>query len=186
MNRKALLERITAEIRACRKCRLWKTRRNAVPGEGPADARIMLIGQAPGREEDRLGRPFVGMAGRFLDKLLASVGLPREKLFIAAPVKCFPPRNRKPKRDELAACRSYLKKQLALIKPKLIVILGDVALQWFFSGLTLNAARRKRLSWNGSTCIATFHPAAGMRFPKIRRMMSKDFNKIGEVALRYM
>ena len=102
------LKEIAKEIRKCKKCRLYEKRRNTVPGEGPVTAEIMLCGQAPGRNEDKTGRPFVGMAGKFLDNLLKSNQLNRENLFITSPIKCFPPENRSPRSDELKSCKPYL------------------------------------------------------------------------------
>ena len=164
---KDTLEKIAAEVQACTKCVLWKSRTNAVPGEGPKSAKIMLIGQAPGRMEDMTGRPFVGRAGEFLNQLLADNGIDRKKTFITSSIKCFPPGNRKPKAGEIAACRPYLERQIKLINPKIIVLMGRVA----------QKAVPKALL-KGRRVIRTYHPAAGMRFPKIGKKMAADFRKI--------
>ncbi len=129
---KDTLKKVAEEVGACRRCGLSKTRTKAVPGEGPAHARMMLIGQAPGKEEDAAGKPFVGKAGKFLDQLLRKNGLDRKKLFITSPVKCYPPRNRKPHAKELKRCRPFLDRQLDIIKPKIIVLMGDTAFHSFF------------------------------------------------------
>lgn len=178
MDKEKALRRIEREIKSCKKCRLWKTRRNAVPGGGPADARVMFLGQAPGAEEDRIGRPFVGRAGRFLNKILKSVGIRRKDVFITSPIRCFPPKNRKPKKDELEACRPYLNKYLAIIKPKIIVLMGEIAFHSLFPGRKLKSWRGKWLKKKGTRFLPTYHPAAGMRFPNIRRKMFSDFEKL--------
>ncbi len=172
------LEKLTQEIRRCKKCGLWKTRRNAVPGEGPADARIMFIGQAPGAEEDKTGRPFVGRAGRFLNEVLLSASIKREDVFLVSPVRCFPPGNRKPKKDELEPCKPYLDQYTQIIKPKTIVLMGEVAFNSFFPDKRLKAFRGKWLKKNGTRFLVTYHPAAGMRFPKIRKLILEDFKRV--------
>lgn len=164
-------------IRKCEQCRLYRTRTCAVPGEGPVDAKMMICGQAPGRTEDREGRPFVGRAGRFLDKLLNSIGLERRNLFLTSPIKCFPPSNRLPKSDELDACRPYLTRQINLIHPDTILALGRFAVQTLLSGkyLTISRVHGKPKKMDGIMIFPTFHPAAAMRFPKIRALMEEDF-----------
>jgi uracil-DNA glycosylase family 4 len=117
------LEKIAANVRGCPLCKLSRSRKNAVPGEGQLSAKIMFIGEAPGRSEDEKGRPFVGAAGRILDELLKKAGIERSQVFITNIVKCRPPNNRVPKEDELTACRPYLDRQIALINPKVICIL---------------------------------------------------------------
>jgi uracil-DNA glycosylase family 4 len=172
------------EIRTCKKCRLWTTRRNAVPGEGPLKPLIFLLGQAPGRMEDSTGKPFVGMAGRFLDRVLRETGIDRKDAFVTGVLKCFPPKNRPPKWDEINECRPYLEVQLEIIKPKIIVCLGSVA----FSALLMKRSkvedfRGKTLNYKGMHVYVTYHPAAAMRFPRLRigmledlRMVKRDLN----------
>ncbi len=172
------LARIAREVRTCKKCRLWKSRKKAVPGEGPAPAKIMFLGQAPGERENRTGRPFVGPAGKFLDSLLRQNKIERRGAFVTSPVKCFPPGNRKPKQDELKACRPYLERQLALVRPKTIVLMGRVAFHTFFPEKDLKKEGGKWLMKNGYTFLPTYHPAAGLRFPKVRRIMERDFSKL--------
>ncbi|MEM4389104.1 MAG: uracil-DNA glycosylase [Candidatus Micrarchaeia archaeon] len=175
------LAELAKQIRACRLCRLSKSRKNAVPGEGPADAKLFFVGQAPGRKEDESGKPFVGMAGKFLDKLLAKVGIARGEVFITSAVKCFPPKNRKPRADELAACLPYLKAQLEAINPRLIILLGEIAVTELL-GKKLSEVAGKVTKKEGRNFFATFHPAAGMRFPKIRKRMEEDFRKIALIS----
>ncbi len=112
------LDELNEQIRICRKCRLWQSAKNAVPGEGPQNARLMLVGQNPGAEEDKKGKPFVGRAGKFLNKVLAQNGLNREEIFITNIVKHVTPQNRKPLPDEIEACAPYLTQQINLVKPK--------------------------------------------------------------------
>ena len=126
------LEEIARRVHSCIDCPLSRSRTHAVPGEGPADARIMFIGEGPGYQEDRQGRPFVGPAGRFLEELLASIGLNRDEVFIANMVKCRPSNNRDPLAAEISACSKYLDRQIELINPKLVVTLGRFSLTKFF------------------------------------------------------
>lgn len=172
------LKAVSEEVRACRKCGLCKTRANAVPGEGPAHAKVMLIGQAPGKEEDASGRPFAGKAGKFLDSALENNGLDRDRLFITSPVKCYPPRNRKPHAKELKACRPYLDRQLDTIKPKIIVLMGDTAFHSFFPGESLKKQRGRWLVKDQMLFLPTYHPSAAMRFPSIRKALMDDFRKL--------
>jgi DNA polymerase len=170
------IRKIDEKIRKCRKCRLYKTRTCAVPGEGPANARIMICGQAPGRIEDMEGRPFVGIAGKFLNEILESIKLDRKKIFITSPIKCFPPSNRLPKSDELKACRPYLDDQIRIIKPKVIIALGNCACQTLLEkGSTISKLHGQLQEKNGIIIFPTFHPAAAMRFPKIKALIKEDF-----------
>jgi uracil-DNA glycosylase len=143
------LETLYKEIRNCKKCRLYKTSGNVVPGEGNATAKVMLVGQNPGRTEDKTGRPFVGRAGKYLDKVLQKIGIDRKSLFITSVVKHASPGNRKPKADEIDACMPYLEEQIRLIKPRVIVLMGKVACK---------TPRSTNIEY-----IETYHPAAAMR-----------------------
>ena len=174
----AALDSLHVSIRRCRRCRLWKGRRKAVPGEGPCPAKMMFIGQAPGRNEDQTGRPFVGMAGRFLDSLFNHAKIDRKRVFITSAVKCFPPANRPPKKDEIRACRYYLMEQMRFVKPKAVVLLGKTACDTVLGGLDLGKAHGKRIEKDGVTYIPTYHPAAGMCFPRIKKIMEEDFRGI--------
>jgi uracil-DNA glycosylase family 4 len=169
------IERIAARVRRCTLCRLSKGRKHAVPGEGPCQAKIMLIGQAPGRNKDATGRPFVGMAGKFLNKLLERNGIERRKAFITSTVKCFPPRNRIPKNDEIEACNPYLRSQIRLVKPKLVVLMGNVAIG---AVLGKGFVKGKQVKREGIIFLPTYHPAAAMRFLAVRRRMESELSQI--------
>jgi len=174
------VKKLNRKIRNCKKCSLWRTRKNTVPGEGPANAKIIFVGQAPGSEEDKTGRPFIGRAGRFLNQLLRIANIKREKVFITSPIKCFPLKNRKPTEKEIEACLPYLKKQIEIINPKKFILLGEVAFKIFFSGKKLKDFRGKFIKKAGKEYFVSYHPAAGMRFPRIRKILEKDFKKIRE------
>jgi uracil-DNA glycosylase family 4 len=158
------LEDVNKRINNCRKCRLWQDANHAVPGEGPANAKLVLVGQNPGAEEDKTGKPFVGRAGKFLNKVLAEYGIRREEVFITNTVKHISPNNRKPLPDEIEACVPYLEEQIKTIKPKIVVLMGKVAWQ---------APRVK-----GITYVETYHPSAAMRFTKMRKRFLEDFNAL--------
>lgn len=170
------LDEIHNRIRKCRKCRLWKTRKNAVPGEGNTRARILFIGQAPGRTEDETGRPFVGRAGKILTELLAKNGLERKDVFITSVVKCFPPRNRIPKKDEISACSPYLKAQISLIKPKTIFLLGNTAINAVLGNVgKLEKIHGRKITRENIEYVPTYHPAAALRFPWLKKKLDMDF-----------
>jgi DNA polymerase len=178
MNKEKALEKLNRKIRNCKKCPLWKTRKNPVPGEGPVNAKIILLGQAPGATENLKGVPFCGRAGKFLDHLLKIAKIDRKKIFITSPIKCFPPKNRKPKKEEIKACLPWLKKQIEIINPKHFILLGEVAFSVFFQKEKLSNFRGKWIEKNGKFYFPTYHPAAGLRFPKIKKILEKDFKKI--------
>ena len=140
MEAKQLLDEIAAEVRVCKQCKLFSSRKHSVPGEGPAHAEIMFIGEGPGFHENEQGRPFVGAAGKFLSELLAGIHLKREEVFIANVVKCRPPGNRDPEPDELEACDKYLERQIAAINPHLIVTLGRISMGKFFPDAQIGRA----------------------------------------------
>ena len=139
-------------MRVCLRCPLGKGRTHAVPGEGPANARIMFIGEGPGYHEDMQGRPFVGASGQYLEELLAGIRLRRKDVFIANVVKCRPPGNRDPEPVELAACRDYLDRQIALIQPEVVVTLGRFSMQRYFPGRSISRASTANRSAS-ATCI---------------------------------
>lgn len=182
MNKEIELEKLNKEIRNCKKCSLWKTRKNAVPGEGPVNAKIMFLGQAPGFQESLTGRPFCGPAGKLLDKLLKIAKIKREKIFVTSPLKCFPtpPPNRKPKKEEIETCLPYLKKQIEIINPQRFILLGEVAFSVFFPNKKLGDYRGKLVKKEDREYFVTYHPAAGIRFQKFRKILEKDSKKIGE------
>lgn len=161
------LEELNYQIYGCRKCRLWQGAKHGVPGEGPLNAKVMLVGQNPGAEEDETGRPFVGRAGKFLTKTLAEYGIKREELFITNIVKHTSPENRKPFADEIAACIPYLITQIAVIKPKIIVLLGATA--------------KETPRIEGVEYFEVIHPSAAMRFNNMREKFKKQ---IAEIAKR--
>jgi len=180
MPKKEKLEKLNQKIRNCKKCSLWKNRTNAVPGEGPTRAKIMIIGQAPGAEEDKSGRPFVGRAGQFLNQLFKIAKIERKKVFITSPIKCFPLKNRKPTKKEIKACLPYLKKQIEIINPQKFILLGEVAFSVFFPKKKLKDFKRKWAEKGDKKYFITYHPSAGLRFPKIFLILGKDFKKIGK------
>ncbi len=170
---------LTEEITNCQKCRLCAARTHAVPGEGNPHARLIFIGEGPGRDEDLTGRPFVGRAGQLLDKMIAAIGLSREEVYIANVVKCRPPQNRAPEMDEVAACMPYLRAQVGLIRPQVIVLLGSSAL-----GAILGPEHRitrERGAWierKGVFFMPTFHPAALLRDESKKRPVWEDLKKV--------
>lgn len=178
------LERIGAEVRACRSCELHYGRSNAVPGEGAADARVMFIGEGPGFHEDQQGRPFVGAAGRFLDELLAMIDLEREEVFIANVIKCRPPGNRDPRQKEVEACREYLERQIAIIQPSIIVTLGRYSMTRYFPNAKISQIHGQARKIEGILCYPMYHPAAALHQPSLRRVVEDDMAKIPDLIAR--
>lgn len=174
------LESIHRGIQRCLKCRLHETREHAVPGEGPADARCMFIGEAPGAKEDRQGRPFVGMAGDFLDDLLEDVGIDRDSTYITSVIKCRPPNNRNPRQDELETCiPAWLWDQINLVDPEIVVVLGGVAFKALFDERTpLKDVHGQVRQRDGRKWLITYHPASAMRFPGPKKRIHEDFRKL--------
>jgi DNA polymerase len=163
--REEALARIADEIVACTRCELHKTRTKSVPGEGPADARIMLIGEAPGWNEDQQGRPFVGAAGRFLEELLASAGMTRDEVFITNVVKSRPPGNRDPLPDEIAACAPFLERQIEVIDPDVIVTLGRFSMARWFPGERISRIHGQPKRVGRRLIVPMYHPAAALHQP---------------------
>jgi len=172
------LSELYQEIAACRRCDLYRTRTRAVPGEGPADARIMFIGEAPGWHEDQQGRPFVGPAGQFLDKLLASIGLKREQVYITNVIKSRPPGNREPFPTEISACRNWLNRQIELISPKIIVTLGRYSMDMFFPGKSISKIHGTAQKRDGVIYFAMYHPAAALHQQSLREVLEADIRKL--------
>ncbi|MGH9764514.1 MAG: uracil-DNA glycosylase [Blastocatellia bacterium] len=180
----ASLEMIRDDIGDCRRCRLCDHRTKIVFGEGNPKARLMFIGEGPGADEDVTGRPFVGRAGKLLDKVIASIGFRREDVYIANVVKCRPPENRTPERDEVAACEQFLFRQIACIKPKAIVALGAPALQCLFGSKdTITRSRGEWRDWNGIRVMGTYHPAYLLRVPDKKRETWEDMKKVRDYVL---
>ncbi|MDA0264532.1 MAG: uracil-DNA glycosylase [Chloroflexi bacterium] len=175
------LDQVAALVRGCQGCSLAGGRTNAVPGEGNPKADVMFIGEGPGAQEDRQGRPFVGPAGKLLDGLLASMGANRQDVFIANMVKCRPPGNRDPAPAELAACTKYLDRQVELVNPKLIVTLGRFAFNRYFPGEGITKARGKLREIGDRKIFPVLHPAAVLRRDELRPTMVKDFEAIAEI-----
>jgi DNA polymerase len=173
------LDKISSEVVSCRKCRLCETRKKAVPGEGSSKARLMLVGEAPGEQEDVQGRPFVGAAGKLLTELLASVNLRREEVYITNIAKCRPPHNRPPRKDEAGACRPYLERQIALIQPSVICPMGNSAIHALInSDDPVTEVHGIPFEVGGKTYFPMYHPAAALYTFSLREVMLEDFRKL--------
>jgi uracil-DNA glycosylase len=176
----AAIERLDREIESCTRCDLYKTATRAVPGEGPADTDIMLVGEGPGFNEDKQGRPFVGAAGKFLEELLAIADLKRSDVFITNVVKHRPPNNRDPMPGELAACRPWLERQIELIDPRLIVTLGRHSLGTFFPGSLISKVHGQVREQDGRYFFHMYHPAAALHQQALRDTLLADMKKLSE------
>jgi uracil-DNA glycosylase family 4 len=172
------LDQLEETIHSCTLCSLHTGRTHAVPGEGPPNADIMFIGEGPGFHEDRQGRPFVGAAGKFLEELLASIGMTREQVYIANVIKCRPPGNRDPLPGELSACEPYLERQIQLIKPKVIVTLGRFSMYRYFPGASISKIHGQPKRVGNLLVVPMFHPAAALHQPKWRPLVEADFKKL--------
>jgi len=170
-----------AEIAVCQRCALSSGRRNAVPGEGPENADIMFVGEAPGFHEDRQGKPFVGAAGHFLNELLASIGLGREDVYICNVLKCRPPDNRDPKAEEIEACRPFLDRQIELVAPKMIVTLGRFSMARWFPNVRISRIHGQPKKIGGVLYLPMFHPAAALHQPRYRVDIEQDMLKIPQL-----
>lgn len=170
------LQLIHSEVLECTKCELHKSRRHAVPGEGPIDAKIMFVGEGPGQNEDEQGRPFVGAAGKYLTELLGSIELKRPDVFITNIVKCRPPNNRAPRKSEIEACNSYLQSQIRLINPRIVCALGTPAITTLM-GDQYSASRfhGKPLTKGKVTILAMYHPAAALYDASLKETILQDF-----------
>ena len=160
------LDELNMQIYGCKRCRLWQGAKHGVPGEGPLNAKVMLVGQNPGADEDETGRPFVGRAGKFLTKTLAEYGIKREDVFITNIVKHVSPENRKPFADEVAACLPYLRAQISIIKPKIIVLLG--------------ASAKDTPRMEGIEYFEVIHPSAAMRFNKMGQKFREQIAELSK------
>ena len=177
-----LLKDLREEIGECVRCKLSKERKNIVFGDGNPDARLMFIGEGPGREEDIQGLPFVGDAGMLLTKLIEKMGLARKEVYIANIVKCRPPGNRDPEEDEVATCRQFVEAQIGIIRPDVIMTLGRIALQTLLKNpkLKISASRGKFFDYEGTPVMPTFHPAYLLRNPKDKWLTWADAQKVME------
>jgi len=171
-------EQLVQAVHSCALCSLQAGRTHAVPGEGPLDADIMFIGEGPGFHEDRQARPFVGAAGKFLEELLASIGMTREQVYITNVIKCRPPGNRDPLPVELSACEPYLERQIQLIKPKVIVTLGRFSMYRYFPGASISKIHGQPKRVGNVLVVPMFHPAAALHQPKWRPLVESDFKKL--------
>jgi len=178
MSSEELLREVAVEVSTCSKCNLCKGRTKAVPGEGTPNAKILFIGEGPGFHEDRQGRPFVGPAGQFLDELLESINLKRADVFITNVVKCRPPNNRDPLPEEIDACNDYLDRQIAALKPRVVVTLGRYSMAKFFGNEKISVIHGRARKKDGYICIAMYHPAAGLHQASLKDAIRDDFKKI--------
>jgi DNA polymerase len=179
------LDRLADTVRSCDRCPLGSTRTNAVPGEGPQDARLVVVGEGPGATEDETGRPFVGRAGELLTEILAAIDLPREQVYICNVVKCRPPSNRKPTPDEIQACVPYLHRQLEIIAPKVILAMGGTAAETLLNTRqSLGGLRNKVHQFRGIPLIVTYHPAALLRNPHWKKPTWDDVRIARQLVAR--
>ncbi len=178
--RRAALEEIATEVRACTRCRLAEARTRAVPGEGHPDTEVVFVGEGPGQTEDQQGRPFVGRAGELLVKLIGTLGWRRQEVFITNIVKCRPPANRDPEPDEIAACAPYLKRQLEILDPAVVVTLGRFSMGHFRPGERITRIHGTHAPAPAATgardalAYALFHPAAALRSTEVERQSYAD------------
>jgi len=178
MESSKLTSKLREKIENCRKCSLWRFRRKVIVGEGPIPCDFFFLGQNPGKMENELGRPFVGRSGKYLDKLLSLAGLSREEIYLTGAVRCPTPKNRRPTTEEIKACGEFLKLQLKVVNPKLIVAMGGIALEALQVKNNVMKIHGKILELRDIKVFVTFHPSAVMRFPKIRKLSFKDFKKL--------
>ena len=188
--RRAALDQIADEVRACEACRLHTTRTKAVPGEGDPDTEVVFVGEGPGFNEDREGRPFVGRAGGLLVRLLAAIGWGRDDVFITNVVKCRPPDNRDPQPDEIAACAPYLRRQLEVLDPAVVVTLGRYSMATFLPGARIGQAHGTTQPIDPGTgaanalAFAMYHPAAALRSSGVEQTSFEDVARVPDVLLR--
>jgi DNA polymerase len=179
------MHRLDEGIRRCVKCPLHASRTHAVPGEGPVPADIFIIGEAPGGKEDKLGRPFVGPSGMILERSLETAGLRREDVYITSCVKCRPPDNRTPHRNELDICQAtWLNRQIELVDPKVVVLLGKVAMEQVLKEeRSLRKAHGETIQRDGRQYLLTYHPAVAFRVPETKDSMKEDMGRLRLLAV---
>lgn len=180
-NREEILAALDAEVRQCTDCHLHQGRTHAVPGDGPIDARIMFIGEAPGFHEDQQGVPFVGAAGQFLNELLEEVGIDRGTVYITNVIKCRPPGNRDPKIEEVEACQSYLDRQIELIDPEIVVTLGRHSMARAFPDEKISAVHGQARKVGDQIYLPMYHPAAALHQPSLRSTVEADFEVLRDL-----
>lgn len=175
------IELISDQISNCTNCSLHKTRNHTVPGSGNYKAEILLIGEAPGANEDKEGIPFIGRAGKVLDELLNHINLSRKDIFITNMIKCRPPKNRDPFKEEIFECSQFIDMQIQYINPKVIITLGKFAFEKFFPDKTMSESRGVPHQWNQLTVFPVYHPAAALYNPNLRTKMLEDFEQIQQI-----
>jgi DNA polymerase len=175
MTRNIELEDLHESIRGCTLCPLHATRTIAVPGEGSPTAKLFFVGEAPGAKEDETGRPFVGRSGKLLTTMIEDIGLSREDVFISSILKCRPPNNRTPKQSEREVCRPYIEQQMALINPRVIILLGGTAISSMVGPWKVTETHGTFFEAQGRVYFMTFHPAAALRSTEVKELMRKDF-----------
>jgi uracil-DNA glycosylase family 4 len=180
MQSSEILQEVAGQVAGCQKCGLHFSRKNAVPGEGPPNAEILLIGEGPGFYENEQGRPFVGQAGKFLDELLGKMGVQRAEVFITNVVKCRPPQNRDPLPEELLACAGYLDRQIEAINPRLVVTLGRYSMAKFMPNAKISAVHGQAVWVRGRLVAPMYHPAAALHQPSLKPQIEKDFLRLPE------
>lgn len=175
------LKKVAQEVAVCTRCALHYSRKNAVPGAGPANAEIMFIGEGPGFHENEQGLPFVGAAGKFLDELLQGIGMKRTDVFIGNVVKCRPPGNRDPLPEELSACSEYLARQIQAINPKVIVTLGRYSMAHFLPNAKISEIHGQAARLKGRLVVAMYHPAAALHQQSLKPVLVEDFKHLPEL-----
>ncbi len=182
MNPEDVLMQVSEEVSNCTKCELHHSRKNAVPGEGPANSDIMFIGEGPGFHENEQGRPFVGAAGKFLEELLSDIGLSREEVFISNVVKCRPPGNRDPHPDEVETCTSsFLDRQIMAINPKVIVTLGRFSMNLLMPNSKISQVHGQAMKIHGRLVVPMYHPAAALHQGSLRPVIKQDFSQLPQL-----
>lgn len=182
INKIQLYEDIKTKVVDCRLCKLCKTRNNAVPGHGNLDTKILFVGEAPGKQEDNRGLPFIGFAGKILEEALEKSGFKRNDVYITNIVKCRPPNNRVPDKDEIYTCLQYLKKEIQIISPNIVCILGATALQSILNLKSLQTYRGKIVIHDKIKYFITYHPAAIIYNNELRETFFKDINYVLDMA----
>lgn len=179
-----ILQDVAAQVKTCTRCKLYRSRKNAVPGSGSAETSIMFIGEGPGFHENEQGLPFVGAAGQFLDELLAAAGLRREDVFITNVVKCRPPGNRDPQPDELEACKVFLDRQIAAINPDVIVTLGRISMGKYIANGKISSIHGQTFWVNERMIIPMYHPAAALHQPSLQGVVKDDFARLPDLIAK--
>lgn len=180
-DRQRQLERIADQVRACAQCRLQQSATHGVPGEGSSDAQVMFVGEAPGYHEDKQARPFVGAAGKLLDEMLSGIGLARADVFVTNVVKHRPPGNRDPLPDEMSVCRPFLERQMAIIDPKIVALLGRFAMEQFLPGERISKAHGQPRRLDGRIFLPLIHPAAALHRGDWRAPLEADFQVLKDL-----